>query len=284
MTSEKQIKANQANSKKSTGAKTTNGKLAVATNSLKHGLFAQRLMLQDESLDEYAQLVDGLISSLNPVGTLERLLVEKIAIATWKQLRLTKAESASIEIDRRITTEKNRQAVSIAMGRKWSEPDISIDDFTQDLDQDKDFIHWCNQVIAEASVLESAITRGKDIEKLKKCAPCIYEHLVEEAESEDYELADYVSFLCDGDDDGFHDWTIQLYKFARDELAAFNRRELVQSIAIQLKTKLTAPINNELLVRYQASIDNELYRAIDALRKQQEWRSKSMVTLEAEAA
>ena len=88
MTTQKQIKANQANSKKSTGAITTNGKLTVAGNAIKHGLFAQRLILTDENLDEYAQLIDGLISSLNPVGTLEQLLVEKIAVATWKQMRI----------------------------------------------------------------------------------------------------------------------------------------------------------------------------------------------------
>ena len=43
------------------------------------------------------------------------------------------------------------------------------------------------------------------------------------------------------------------------------------SVAEQLKHTLTAPIGNELLTRYQTSIDNELYRAIEALRKQQEW-------------
>ena len=100
MATDKQIKANQANSKRSTGANTIEGKLVVAGNAVKHGLFAQRLILTDENLDEYAQLIDGLISSLNPVGTLEQLLVEKIA--TWKQLRLTRAESASIELDRRM--------------------------------------------------------------------------------------------------------------------------------------------------------------------------------------
>jgi len=39
-----------------------------------------------------------------------------------------------------------------------------------------------------------------------------------------------------------------------------------------------------LLARYQAGIDNELYKAIEALRKQQEWRSKAIVTSETEAA
>jgi len=116
ITTDKQIKANQENSKKSTGANTIDGKLVVAGNALKHGLFAQRLILTDENLDEYAQLIDGLISSLNPVGTLEQLLVEKIAVATWKQLRLSKAESASIELDRRMELQQNRNIISKAIG------------------------------------------------------------------------------------------------------------------------------------------------------------------------
>lgn len=58
----------------------------------------------------------------------------------------------------------------------------------------------------------------------------------------------------------------------------------MQAIGNQVRAKLTAPIHNELLARYQAGIDNELYKAIEALRKQQEWRSKGMVILEAEAA
>ena len=59
---------------------------------------------------------------------------------------------------------------------------------------------------------------------------------------------------------------------------------LVQAIGQQVRIKLSAPIGNELLARYQAGIDNEMYKAIEALRKQQEWRGKGMVPLEAEAA
>ena len=59
---------------------------------------------------------------------------------------------------------------------------------------------------------------------------------------------------------------------------------LVQAIGQQVRIKLSAPIGNELLARYQAGIDNEMYKAIEALRKQQEWRGKGMVPLVAEAA
>ena len=284
MTTEKQIKANQANSKKSTGANTIDGKLVVAGNAVKHGLFAQRLILTDENLDDYALLIDGLISSLNPVGTLEQLLVEKIAVATWKQLRLSRAESASIELDRRMERVANIDYVSKAIGRKWDEPELTKDEFKQETDEDKQHIAWCSKIIAEHNSVSYEVKKNCDLIKLEADAPLIYEHLVDEASNEGYELAEYIVFLNEDNAEGFYDWTTELYKWVRGEVNTSERKVLVQAIGQQVRIKLSAPIGNELLARYQAGIDNELYKAIEALRKQQEWRSKGMVTLEVEAA
>ncbi len=284
MTTEKQIKANQANAKKSTGATSDEGKAVIASNALKHGLFAQRLILPDENLDEYAQLIHGLVSSLNPVGTLEQLLVEKIAVATWKQLRLVRAESASIELDRSMSIEKNRKAVGNTMGRKWDEPDITIEEFEPLSADDEAQLIWCNNVITERDTISYEVLKQSNIAKLKTDAPIIYEQLSVEAESEDMSLDEYVAHLNSDKDDGIYQWANELRTWANKELARINRRGIVQAIGSQVRAKLTSPIHNELLARYQAGIDNELYKAIEALRKQQEWRSKGMVLIEGEAA
>lgn len=120
MATEKQVKANQGNSKKSTGAKTPDGKAVVSGNALKHGLFSTRLVLGDESVNEFHQLLDDLILSLRPSGALELMLVERVASVIWRQLRLTKAESASIELERRIESEAIREEVERAMGMKYT--------------------------------------------------------------------------------------------------------------------------------------------------------------------
>jgi hypothetical protein len=283
MTTEKQIKANQANSKKSTGAISDEGKAVIASNALKHGLFAQRLILTDENLDEYGLLINGLISSLNPVGTLEQLLVEKIAVATWKQLRLVRAESASIELDRSMNIPKNRQAVGSAMGKTWDEPDITIKEFEPLSEGDEVQLILCSKVIKEGNEISDEVLQQSNIEKIKIDAPTIYGQLVDEAEREDMSIGTYVAHLNSDSDNGLYEWAAELQQWANKELAKLNRRGIVQAIGNQLRAKLTSPINNELLARYQAGIDNELYKAIEALRKQQEWRSKGMV-IEAEAA
>ena len=56
MTTAIQIKANRKNAKKSTGAKTKEGKRIVANNALKHGVFAKQLVLSDENPEDYQQL------------------------------------------------------------------------------------------------------------------------------------------------------------------------------------------------------------------------------------
>lgn len=284
MTTAKQVKANQANSKKSTGATSDEGKAVIAGNALKHGLFAQRLILSDENMDEYAQLIHGLVISLSPVGTLEQLLVEKIAVATWKQLRLTRAESATIELNRRMDIAKNRQAVSNAIGRNWDEPELILADFEQETDEDRERVAYRHAWLIEFKALDNDILYKCDLVKLKADAALIYQSLVDEAEAEEIELTTYMNEYLVKDNEGIHEWACESADWHEKELARQARKVLVQAIGQQLKNKLTAPIGNELLARYQAGIDNEMYKAIEALRKQQEWRSKGMVTLEAEVA
>ena len=60
MTSRKQVEANRRNAKKSTGPNTADGKRRSAKNSIKHGLFANEIVLDGpehgESRDEFQQL------------------------------------------------------------------------------------------------------------------------------------------------------------------------------------------------------------------------------------
>ena len=43
-----------------------------------------------------------------------------------------------------------------------------------------------------------------------------------------------------------------------------------------VKSHRSAPIEQDLLSRYQPSLDNELYKAIRALREAQQWRLKAI--------
>ncbi len=96
-TSSKQIAANQANAKKSTGPRTAQGKLASSKNSRIHGILSRDLAVGSEDPAEYELLLHELVADLQPQGANELLLVEKIATALWKMKPLTAAESAIVK-------------------------------------------------------------------------------------------------------------------------------------------------------------------------------------------
>ena len=100
MTTKKQNEANKQNALVSTGPMTPEGKALVSQNAVKHGIFAKDLIITTgdgkEDAQEYKELLDGLILSLNPSGQMECLLVEKIAVDYWRLRRVLRFETGSI--------------------------------------------------------------------------------------------------------------------------------------------------------------------------------------------
>jgi hypothetical protein len=83
--------------RKNGGPLTPEGKQRSKHNALKHGIFSKNVLLQDESRSEFNSLLRGLRNDLRPEGTLEELLVEKLAALAWRLRRLLLAERAQIQ-------------------------------------------------------------------------------------------------------------------------------------------------------------------------------------------
>jgi len=86
--SQKQIVANRQNALKSTGPKSVQGKITSKQNAITHGLLAKEILLasetSEESRVEYKQLLENLQQSFEPVGSIEEMLVELVAVAYWR--------------------------------------------------------------------------------------------------------------------------------------------------------------------------------------------------------
>jgi len=83
--SPRKIAANRRNAQKSTGPKTLVGKTFSSWNSTRHGLLAKGLPpLIGKSNKQFTRLLRSLQEDLEPVGTLEEILVEKIAQEYWR--------------------------------------------------------------------------------------------------------------------------------------------------------------------------------------------------------
>jgi len=82
--------------RQATGPRTELGKQRARLNATKHGVFSRFSVLKGESRAAYESLVKGLAESLQPVGRLEEILVEKLATILWRHRRLIMAEAAEI--------------------------------------------------------------------------------------------------------------------------------------------------------------------------------------------
>ncbi len=98
--SEAQLAANRANSLKSTGATTPEGKAKSSMNAVKTGLTGQTVLLPTDDAVAYQAHLDRHFSRLAPATDEEHTLVQFIADSEWRLLRITPLEEAIYAIGR----------------------------------------------------------------------------------------------------------------------------------------------------------------------------------------
>ena len=76
------------------------GKNRSARNATKHGILSQQVAFanpsEHEDIQQFSKLVADLMEEFEPVGTLEGLLVQQIAIAYWRLARVLKIEAREV--------------------------------------------------------------------------------------------------------------------------------------------------------------------------------------------
>lgn len=98
LVSERKVRANRENAKKSTGPKTPTGKAISRTNALKHGLFVNQITdfeALSENPQDYRKLLDELFEYYRPVGKAEEIEVERISLCCWRLKRAWRYENAT---------------------------------------------------------------------------------------------------------------------------------------------------------------------------------------------
>jgi hypothetical protein len=78
------------------GPTTLQGKRASRQNATKHGIFAVGIIPQRESKAQYDNMAKDMVETLQPVGSLEEILVEKLTMLVWRYRRLLQAEAAEV--------------------------------------------------------------------------------------------------------------------------------------------------------------------------------------------
>ena len=97
MATEKQIAANRANALKSTGPRTPEGKAISSRNALRHGLLAKTVLLRAECEDGFNVFVAAFYAEYQPSTATEFALVDAMATARWRIMRMNKIEAVQID-------------------------------------------------------------------------------------------------------------------------------------------------------------------------------------------
>src|SRR6476660_3068356 len=97
MSTEKQIAANRANAKRSTGPNTSGGKARSRMNAWKHGLRAETVVIAGEDAKDLQAIQRELWEEHQPEPGMESLLVERLAHYAWRMRRAVVFEAALLE-------------------------------------------------------------------------------------------------------------------------------------------------------------------------------------------
>ena len=99
---EKKIAANRTNAKRSTGPRTDWGKSFSRFNAIKSGLFADEIVIPkcdgEDACRNFSIFLQELREDFEPVGALEKALVETIAQGFWRLRRATRAEYGATRV------------------------------------------------------------------------------------------------------------------------------------------------------------------------------------------
>lgn len=148
---------------------------------------------------------------------------------------------------------------------------MSDDDLTLSQDVGAEYFASRSNMIDESLRLDRQALSANDLGHLEQVAPTLHQALLCEAADAGTPAVKFVQAY----EGGLSAWTEEVASGCRAEVGAIHRSAIIAEVAALVRSSHSAPVHQELIVKYQAALDNELYRAIRALREAQEWRLKT---------
>jgi len=279
--SEKQLEANRANAQKG-GVKTPEGKEIVKYNALKHGLLAKEVVItvgdSTEDPEEFNALLSDLTEQFKPEGTLEEILVEKIAVAYWRLRRAYKYEVGLIrdELD---------NATDDYYSNEYNKTDEEIE---QQIAQEKERIEYWKKDKKDLTGMHKNNTPVEELYDWDENWRLLYDKVSElvpdEALDDDEEwirqLREFLNNKVGWSDDQIWQTLIEIcdeqIEHHKEQTLALEKQKVKNPLKLQVIKKLgSIPEKDELdrLLRYEGAIERQLCKAINQLERQQRLRA-----------
>ncbi|OGQ96499.1 MAG: hypothetical protein A2521_09450 [Deltaproteobacteria bacterium RIFOXYD12_FULL_57_12] len=275
MASEKQEQVNARNAQLSSGPISPEGKAVVSRNAVKHGIFAKDLVINAgdgrEDALEYHNLLAELVKDLVPVGRMEMLLVEKIAVNYWRLRRLVRYETGEIRV--RLDDFRNTalQSYYSSSYNSRQRPELKYYSYNDEIPDTE----YQEQLYKVASMMNSDFNLAEDKAALEYVLYARLDREETEFCDKDYKAAKkYVAGLSP-----------QLLGKLRKEMLEEAEQMLVEmdevrswSVKfdrIQKSKSLPEALNLVKIIKYENSLERSIFRNLAALKTLQEHRAKT---------
>lgn len=181
----------------------------------------------------------------------------------WRQRQLERAETAAIALERR----QSEIVEQLRRLHDYSERDGITEDSVAPYDEEH--AQWRLAVVDEISSLAE-----RSLTEVQQSAPLVRAQIQRDA-ADDAETPEAYFGELDGGLDGY---LIELSRWCRREISAANKRPRLLQLAGQLRDRnFVLPFAQlEVMACYQTTLDNQLYKALHALRESQECLVKTM--------
>ena len=272
MVSEKQEQANIKNAQLSTGPVTPEGKVVVALNAVKHGIFAKDLVIaagdgREDEL-EYHELLADLKKDLVPVGRMEMLLVEKIAVNYWRLRRLVRYETGEI---RGRLDDFRESALRSHYSYSRQRPDLEYYSYDDEISD----VEYQEQLYKVSSMRSSSFKLAEEKSALEYIL--CYRMDREEAvfSAKDYKAAKkYVAGLSPQMQGKLRK---EMLEEAEQVLAEMEEVRIWQVKFDRIQKAKSLPVERDLnnVIKYENSLERSIFRNLAALKTLQENRGES---------
>ena len=264
MATEAQIKANQENTKKSTGPSTEEGKRRSSMNAMTHGIFAQIPILPGEDREFFNAIADGINQTYKPRDAMEVILVERITVASFRQIRLREAEAAHIKIN--MSEERLLDSVNVALQIPFLER-FTFDHLSPEREE---YYQVFLKVVGEIKA-QSDLYLDFSIEMIESKMPLTFIFLKEKFKGFKMTWEEFIT-RPESIQLAMKEVKESVTKYLETNKFAHTAFHLLEEIKIT--QRLPKGIDMDRFNKYQTQFDTDLYRAMNQLERYRQSKAK----------
>ena len=264
MATDAQIRANQQNAQKSSGPTSVEGKNKSSMNAVTHGIFSNIAILPGEDEAFIRKLREDILATYQPQDTMERCLVDRIYIAMLRQVRLCQAEAAKLRMSMRpeILAESLSQILRHSTIRRFKGDDLS-----DEMESNYQFYLKVIEELKPYPLIDNLPSLGLIERTMYKTFVLL------KNKANDYQMS-WEKFREDLNQ--IMKALREIKKEANNYVASSKDIHVAHGLLedMQIIHRIPHGVDITLMTKYQVQLDNDLYRAMDVLKKYRDNKTK----------